>query len=296
MATGAFFVSAVSANTTWAVATGTVTTSTSSGSVITWTVITTTWTTLTWTVMTGSVATTWTVENLSWTSSMTWDLLIATLLSSASTWTNETTEVTLPTMSGETLTWATKPANIDEETWNAWTKLFETKVTKLAPANTEFFASLSRWEAALLLKRFAVEQLNVTSKKDAKECMFKDTSSLDETTAKEVEEACTFGLFKGTDSNFMPNAKFTRWQAIIVIARILSGEPTMELDDAYDYLLDVKIIKVDDRKESARELARAELYIMISRILTQKEEGTLPAIWAWDTQQLIDLMEGLLQK
>ncbi|MFZ5341808.1 MAG: hypothetical protein ACOZBL_04665 [Patescibacteria group bacterium] len=52
----------------------------------------------------------------------------------------------------------------------------------------------------------------------------------------------------------------------------------MELDDAYDYLLDVKIIKVDDRKESARELARAELYIMISRILTQKEEGTLPAI------------------
>lgn len=311
LATGAFFVSWVTANTTWAVATWATTTTVSTGIVLTATVSTGSVTT--WAVTTGAVVTTGTVV-LSWSTTLTgtlltttavattdsvatwatlsWDETIQTLLSNwvEMTWAKE---LSLPTLTGATITW-TVISTVDAETLAAGELMFKEKITKLSVENTDFSANLLRWEAALLLKRVAVEKLWLTGASTT--CTFKDIDSLDKDTAKEISDACAYGLFKGKDSKFMPNTNFTRGQAIIVLARMISQDANLELDDAYDFLLNAKIINVDDRKESGRSVSRSELYIMISRILTQKAEGTLPKAGSSETQQLINLMEGLLQK
>lgn len=286
----ALMISSVSANTTWAVATGANTTNIATWTVLTWTVVTTWSTVTTWVTLTSTWTTvaTWTDTNTG--TDLSSEDLIMNLVSSASTWDTTTSD----TVTMETST-ATKPADVDQETWDAGNKMYSEKVTKLAPEKTNFYNWLKRWEAALLLKRFWVEKLAIESKKSATECAFIDVANIDAEAKAEIQESCTYGLFKGNGKSFMPDGTFTRGQAIMVIARMLNGDPTMELDDSYDYLLNNKIIKVDDRKDSERQVTRSELYIMISRILEQKEAGTLPTIWAWEAQQLIDAMNELIE-
>ena len=44
----------------------------------------------------------------------------------------------------------------------------------------------------------------------------------------------------------------TRGQVIIVVARMLSEDSSLQLDAAYNYLLTNRIITVDDRNDAAR--------------------------------------------
>lgn len=154
----------------------------------------------------------------------------------------------------------------EQEAIDAANILYEGSITKLTADKTPFEATLTRWEAALLLKRFGVtffEDSLITQ--DG--CAFSDINKLDQSIQDEILKSCEIGLFKGVNGKFSPTANFTRGQIIIVVARLLNSDPTLELDAAYDSLLSQRIITRDDRATSSRAAPRQELYIMLKRIM-----------------------------
>lgn len=160
-----------------------------------------------------------------------------------------------------------------EENLNAATVLYQKNITKVAPANTAFYEGLNRKNAALLVKRFAT---NVLGKKDIKkesECAYTDIWSFAVADQADIVSSCTLGIFKSA-STFSPDYAFSRGQLVIVVARLISWNPTMELTDSYDYLLHLGIVKVDDRNESTKPALRKDLYIMLSRIIVNVSQVT----------------------
>lgn len=52
-----------------------------------------------------------------------------------------------------------------------------------------------------------------------------------------------------------------------MIARLIARNATMEKNEAYDYLLHLGIVTVDDRATSETAALRKDLYIMLHRII-----------------------------
>lgn len=161
---------------------------------------------------------------------------------------------------------------IDSEVIEATNALYKAKVTVLDVANTNYTVGSTRWEAALLTKRFATK-FKTVKKQDVNSCAFKDLSKLERSIVKEIIQSCKIGLFKGSDGKFRATDTFTRGQAIMVFARMLSNNPTMELNESYDYLIKLGIIKVDDRATSTRSVPRSELYLMMYRMIIKVAEN-----------------------
>lgn len=118
----------------------------------------------------------------------------------------------------------------------------------------------------MLVKRFAT---NVLGKKDIvsqTSCAYSDIGTFASADQADIIASCTLGIFKSA-TTFNPDTPFSRGQMVIVIARLISGNPNMELIESYDYLLHLGIVKVDDRHESTKPALRKDLYIMLSRVI-----------------------------
>ncbi len=67
---------------------------------------------------------------------------------------------------------------------------------------------------------------------------------------------------------FSPDTQLTRGQLVMVVARLISRDSSLEKDAAYDYLLHLGIVTVDDRNMHETPALRKDLYIMLHRIIT----------------------------
>lgn len=127
------------------------------------------------------------------------------------------------------------------------------------------YTPLARWEAAILFGQYADtildRQVDSTSS-----CTFWDVTSSSIVYA-DIVKSCQLWLLKWSNGGFNPYWSMTRWQLIIVVARMLAQDPSLELAAAYDYLLKQWVIKVDDRVYSTRVPWRNEVYIMLARFL-----------------------------
>lgn len=139
-------------------------------------------------------------------------------------------------------------------------------ITKTTPINTAFYEPITRKTAALLLIRFASNVLHIQPQ-SATQCVFSDIGWINNTEQAEIKNACTMGILKWSQDKFWPDNALTRWQLITVVARLISRQSTMEKNDAYDYLLHIGIVTVDDRWESETPSLRKDLYIMLHRII-----------------------------
>ncbi|MBP7061800.1 trypsin-like peptidase domain-containing protein [Patescibacteria group bacterium] len=128
--------------------------------------------------------------------------------------------------------------------------------------NTSPDEPMSRREAALLMDKYTDKLLGTPKTTDT--CQFYDLT-ISEGIKQAIIASCQKGIFKGKNGFFRPYDMMTRGQLIIVVARLLSGNPALELDEAYTYLLREKIIKIDDRNNASRLINKSELYIVLSR-------------------------------
>lgn len=127
------------------------------------------------------------------------------------------------------------------------------------------YTPLARWEAAILFGQYADTILDRDADASAS-CNFWDvtTSSI---VYADIVKSCQLGLLKWSNGSFNPYGSMTRWQLIMVVARMLAQDPSLELNAAYNYLLQQGVIKVDDRANSTRIPGRNEVYIMLARFL-----------------------------
>ncbi len=65
----------------------------------------------------------------------------------------------------------------------------------------------------------------------------------------------------------MPNDLLTRAQLITVIGRIIGQNNAMEKDEAYDLLLHLGLVKVDDRADETTAAMRKDIYIIMHRVI-----------------------------
>ena len=166
-----------------------------------------------------------------------------------------------------------KNVNVWDETIRATNVMYRSWVTKLPLERQNLFWNSERWEAALLIKRFwnKIKKLG----NNYSECNFSDTSHLSWDIPEEIVESCTTWLFQWAFWKFMPNNQFTRWQTILVFARLLARDQApfkewsyeSQLNNAYNFLLKKWIIHVDDRANSSRAVTREEMYLMMYRIV-----------------------------
>lgn len=152
-----------------------------------------------------------------------------------------------------------------KENIDAATVLFQKGITKVSPQDTAFYETMTRKNAAMLIARFATNILN-TQQQD-KICTFSDISTLAQVDQNDLISACKLGLFKWSAGSFFPENELTRGQLITVIARLIARNATMEKNEAYDYLLHLGIVTVDDRATSETAALRKDLYIMLHRII-----------------------------
>lgn len=127
------------------------------------------------------------------------------------------------------------------------------------------YTPLARWEAAILFGQYA-DQILDRAIDSAASCSFWDVTASSIVYA-DIIKSCQLWLLKWSNGNFNPYGSMTRWQLIMVVARMLSQDPSLELDAAYNYLLQQWVIKVDDRANSTRIPWRNEVYIMLARFL-----------------------------
>ena len=138
-------------------------------------------------------------------------------------------------------------------------------ITNLTHNNTPYDSNLNRAETALLIQRFATKLLN---KKTTKEnCTFDDISNYPTNTQNEILNACKIWLYKWANNKFLPTNISTKAEIVIVFARLLNNDATMELNDAYDYMLDNEILTIDDRGQAFVPLARKGIYDMMSKAM-----------------------------
>ena len=136
-----------------------------------------------------------------------------------------------------------KNVNVWDETIRATNVMYRSWVTKLPLERQNLFWNSERWEAALLIKRFwnKIKKLG----HNYSECNFSDTSHLNWDIPEEIVESCTTWLFQWAFWKFMPNNQFTRWQTILVFARLLAKDQApfkewsyeSQLNNAYNFLL-----------------------------------------------------------
>ncbi len=152
-----------------------------------------------------------------------------------------------------------------KENIDAATVLFQKGITKVNPQDTAFYETMTRKNAAMLIARFATTILN--AQPQDKICTFSDISTLAQVDQNDLIRACQLWLFKWSAGSFSPENELTRGQLITVIARLISRNATMEKNEAYDYLLHLGIVTVDDRATSETSALRKDLYIMLHRII-----------------------------
>ncbi len=179
------------------------------------------------------------------------------------------------------------------EYFDAGQKLFDAGVTTLSPYYTTYDAGLQRFEAALLIKRFAEKILDKTPGAGVW-CDYVDNRQLGSSNSIEISAACALGLFKG-GQYFNPYNSFTRGQLIIVLARLLSNDPSKELDSAYNYLLWQSVITIDDRAYASRVSPRSELYIMLGRIMVDNPSTQQTNDISEQIQNIIDTVDDTTQ-
>jgi hypothetical protein len=127
------------------------------------------------------------------------------------------------------------------------------------------YTPLARWEAAILFGQYADSILD-REVDSTVACTFWDVTTASIVYA-DILKSCQLGLLKWSNGNFNPHGSMTRWQLIIVVARMLAQDASLELNAAYNYLLQQGVIKVDDRANSTRIPGRNEVYIMLARFL-----------------------------
>lgn len=176
-------------------------------------------------------------------------------------WTNTNNSNTSNSTNTDTFTSNTSS---NEDIYNITIKLKDKWITKLDPEKTSYYTPISRRELSLLLWRYAEKIFNKSQINT--NCVFADLNEIGLDIKKEILKSCQLWLFKWYKWNFLPKAISTRWQVIMVLARLLNENPNMELDDSYDYMLENWIIKVDDRKEW-RTAIRYEIYLIMYRII-----------------------------
>lgn len=136
-------------------------------------------------------------------------------------------------------------------------------------STSNLYGKVLRREAAVVLWKFVTFLARIPTQS----CQTpNDLGNLSQTEREEIVLGCKHWLFKST-LVFNPNDPFTRWQLIIVIARFLTANPRLELDEAYNTLLSKWIIKVDDRAISWRSSLRNEVYLMLYRMRTNNATG-----------------------
>ena len=153
-----------------------------------------------------------------------------------------------------------------KENIDAATVLYQKNITKVAPQDTAFYETMSRKTTALLIKRFATNILDAQEKQPT--CTFSDISNIAPVDQQDIIDSCKLWLFKWSAGIFSPDTQLTRGQLVIVVARLISRDSSLEKDAAYDYLLHLGIVTVDDRNSHETPALRKDLYIMLHRIIT----------------------------
>lgn len=192
-----------------------------------------------------------------------------------------------------TMNW--NQVNVWDETIRATNVMYRAWVTKLPLERQNLFWNSQRWEASLLIKRFWNKIKKLSSSYEW--CSFSDISHLWWDIPMEIVESCQVWLFQWSHWKFAPNEKFTRWQTILVFARLLAKNQapfkewsfTSQLNNAYNYLLKRKIIKVDDRHNHQRAVTREEMYLMMYRIVQLWKK------W-WNTNTSVDLDLSIIKQ
>jgi hypothetical protein len=151
-----------------------------------------------------------------------------------------------------------------KENIDAATILYQKWITTTIPEKTSFYESLTRKDAAILLKRFAENILRKSP--EISTCTYSDIEAIPSVSEQnEVLQACNMGLFKAWI--LQPFDYFTHGQLVTVVARMISSNPRMEKADAYDYLLHLWIVKVDDKLQDTMFVPRKDIYGMLQRII-----------------------------
>lgn len=151
-------------------------------------------------------------------------------------------------------------ATFADEARDAAQALREKNIISQNPDKVAYEQPIQRREAAVVMKRYAVSEWKAMTQSCS---LWGDTTTLSE--KNELLESCKVWLFKQA-SKFYPYQNFTRGQLIMVLARFLNNNPTMELDASYDDLLARRVITVDDRALSTRNAMRSEVYLMLYRL------------------------------
>lgn len=91
---------------------------------------------------------------------------------------------------------------------------------------------ITRWEASKFVVKFA-ELNNLKKIKNHDECNFLDITDYDYTLKDSIIEACEYGLFKGSNWNYMPNNLISKWEAITVVMRSLEWMKNETINPRY---------------------------------------------------------------
>jgi hypothetical protein len=99
--------------------------------------------------------------------------------------------------------------------------MYENKLTQITDVeNFRPQDSITRAEASKFIAKYAtiagLEKQNTT-------CSFRDTIGFDSSLVPYITEACEYGLFRGSNGNFLPKKSITEAQALAVIVRALDG-------------------------------------------------------------------------
>ena len=159
-----------------------------------------------------------------------------------------------------------------QENLDAANVLYQKGITSVAPVDTAFYENLTRKSAGLLLTRFADTIVKTPVQQET--CAFNDLWALAPVDRDGILRSCQLGIFKWTAGAYMPNDLFTRGQLVTVIARLLSKNSNMEKDAAYDYLLHLGMVTVDDRAHAMTPALRKDLYIILHRIIVAISQAT----------------------
>lgn len=162
-----------------------------------------------------------------------------------------------------------------KENIDAATVLYQKNITKVTPQDTAFYETMSRKTTALLIKRFATNILDAQEKQPT--CTFNDIGNIAPADQQDIIDSCKLWLFKWSANMFSPDTQLTRGQLVMVVARLISRDSSLEKDAAYDYLLHLGIVTVDDRNMHETPALRKDLYIMLHRIITTISQ--ISAFW-----------------
>ena len=125
--------------------------------------------------------------------------------------------------------------------------------------------TLKRFQWALLFKRNLINALwKTTYVKSDYECHFDDIWQFPQSIQQEIIDSCRLWLFKWSDWHFYPNKPLYKSSYLVVLSRMLNGNPNIELDQAIQDLKEKWIFKWN-KANIYRPVTRIESLILFKR-------------------------------